>query len=72
MVPTETKGHEKILRLLSDWKKSAWGRRAQSHRTGLVIWELEGWRVLAQPLFTVKVSTVEEGSELHYCHKPCI
>lgn len=71
MVLTGTKGQEKILRLLSDWKESVWETSAQGHRAGLVIWELEGWRVLAQLLFTVTTSTIEESSELHYCHKIC-
>lgn len=70
MVPPETRGHEKILRLLSGWKESVWETSAQGHRTGLI--GLEAGRLVglgtASSLW--KVSPVEEGTLPQDCHKP--
>lgn len=54
MVPMETQGLGKILRLLSGWEESVWERSAQGPRSGLAVWKLESWWVSAQPLYTVK------------------
>lgn len=35
---------------------SVWDRNTQGHRIGVIVWKLESWRMLAQPLFTVEVS----------------